>query len=166
MRALKINKYFKILFLTIIIAASCYLFLGYLSSYIGWYGYEKWRYRVATSDIEESRNRGVFVKKLDFKIEGFSGIINDFTPYIEKGFKYGRHSSEVTMPITGTEFPYQLCFNIKASEKIGLLISEEEVKKFDSANNVEGYLKTPYLRDTIIVSIAGKNIHAGIIKVW
>jgi hypothetical protein len=166
MRALKINKYFKILFLTIIIAASCYLFLGYLSSYIGWYGYEKWRYRVATSDIIESKKRQVFVKELHFQVDGFPSKSVNFRPYFERGFRYGVHSSEVTVPITDTEFPYQLCFNVKSSEEMGLIISKDQLLKFDSSNVVRGYMREPRLRDTILVTILGKNNSSGILKIW
>lgn len=160
------RKAYKSMLIAIIIFSTVYLSLGYLSSYIGWYGYKKWKYRVATTSIEDSKKRGVFVKELKFSVDSFSGPIGDLQPYIEKGFKYGLHSSEKTVPLTGSNYPYQLSFNFNSSAKMGLLIKESELKKFDSFDMTNGYLKNPELKDTIIIDIAGENIHSGVIKVY
>ena len=157
---------FKLLSLIILSLLLAYFVLGYLSSYFGWYGYKKWQYRVATSDIDESRKRGIFVKELHFQIDSFKGDVKGFRPYIERGFKYGHHSSDVTVPLENSNYPYQLSFNFRASEKMGLFIKESELKKFDSSNINRGYLKEPDLRDTIVINLIGENIHSGIIKVW
>lgn len=143
-----------------------YVILGYFSSYVGWEGYKKWQYRVTTSDIEESKRRGVFVRELSFEIENYPGTLENFKPYIERGFKYGRHSSEETTPLTGSAHPYQLSFNFRTSTEVGLLIPPEELKKFDSSNRTKGYLTSPNLRDTIIVNLVGEYGHSGIVKVW
>ena len=166
---MKRNKMFitlKILSVVVVIIIIVYFAFGYFSSYIGWYGYEKWKYRVATSDIAESQKRGVFVKQLKYKIYDFPDTLRSFRPYIEKGFRYGHHSSEVTVPITNSNYPYQLCFNFKSSEKLGILIRKSELKKFDSADAVWGYLKYPILKDTIIVDIIGFQVKPGMIKIF
>ena len=156
----------KLLSLVILSLVIGYFVLGYLSSYFGWYGYKKWQYRVATSDINESKKRGVFVKELHFQIDSFKGDVHNFLPYIERGFKYGHHSSDETVFLQNSNYPYQLSFNFQTSAKMGLFIKESELKKFDSSNINRGYLKDPDLRDTIVINIIGENIHSGIIKVW
>ena len=143
-----------------------YFVLGYVSSFVGWYGYKKWLYRVATSNLEESKARGVFIKELQFQIDGFPVKKINFRPYIEKGFKYGLHSSRETVPLANSNYPYQLSFHLQVSEKIGVLIKDGELKKFDSSNSTRGFLKYPILKDTIYMEIIGENIHSGIIKVW
>ncbi len=160
------RKTYKLIAIAIMVIVAGYFALGYLSSYVGWYGYKKWQYRVATTSIEDSKKRGVFVKELKFTVDSFSGSIGDFRPYIEKGFKYGHHSSEKTESLTGSNYPYQLSFNFNSSSKMGLLIRESELKKFDSFSMTKGYLKIPSLSDSIIVDIIGENIHSGIIKIY
>jgi len=160
------NKLFKLLLIVIIVCVSGYFIVGYFSSYIGWYGYKKWKYRVATADIQESKERGVFIKELHFQVDSFSGKLENFKPYIERGFKYGVHSSKETIPLVGSDFPYQLCFSIRTSEKIGLLIQKDQLQKFDSSGAIRGYLRDPKLNDTVIVNIVGKDIHSGVIKIW
>lgn len=159
-------KYLRLLLVGVVILVLVYFILGYASSYVGWYGYKKWKYRVATSDIDESKRRGVFVKELHFQIDSFSTTIEGFIPYIEKGFKYGRHSSEVTELLTNSNYPYQLSFNFRSSQKMGLMINEDQLMKFDSSGKVRGFLKQPFLKDTIVVQIIGEKIRSGIIKVW
>lgn len=160
------KKIFKLLFAMIVFLGLGFLALGYISSFVGWYGYKKWRYRVSTSDIENSKKRGVFVKELNYQIDSFSGTINNFKPYIEKGFKFGLHSSDETVPLKNTDFPYQLGFNNRPSNEIFISIRKDQLIKFDSANACWGYLKQPQLKDTIILIIDGENIHSGIVKVW
>ncbi|MBZ5858557.1 hypothetical protein [Flavihumibacter profundi] len=160
------KKVFKLLFAVIVFFVLGYFALGYISSFVGWYGYKKWRYRVSTSDIEESKKRGVFVKELHFQIDSFSGTLENFKPYIEKGFKFGLHSSKETIPLKNSNYPYQLRFNYRPSNEITILIREDELIKFDSANASWGYLKHPEITDTIILIIRGENVHSGNIKVW
>jgi hypothetical protein len=140
--------------------------LGYLNSYFGWYGYEKWKYRVSTGSIEESKRRGVFVKELHFEIDSFPGTIENFHAYIEKGFHYGHESEDQTTPLLGSKYPYQLSFNFHATSKLGIYTTEAELNKFDSSNIVRGYLKFPNLKDTIKFYLNGENVSSGIIKVW
>jgi hypothetical protein len=157
---------YKVILVGISLAVAIYFILGYLSSYVGWEGYKKWEYRVATAEMQESKRRGVFVKELNFVVEHYPDTLKDFKPYIERGFKYGRHSSEETTPLTGSDYPYQLSFNYKTSKKVGPLIMPDELKKFDSCNATTGYLASPRLKDTIIVNLVGEYGDSGIVKVW
>jgi hypothetical protein len=141
--------------------------LGYLSSYIGWHGYGKWKYRNGTTSIQESRERGIFVKELNYKVENYSGRLYDFKPYIEKGYKYGHHSSKVTVPLSNTKYPFQLSFQYQRNQGFGVLITNADLKKFDSSDAVWGYMKHPQLPDTIKIEVVGENIpRSAIIKVW
>ena len=114
----------------------------------------------------ESKKRGVFVKELNYKIDSFNGVLESFHPYIEKGFKFGYHSSEDTRELTNSKYPYQLSFDSRPTEAITILIRPGDLKKFDSANLTRGYLIYPNLKDTIVLEIHGENIKSGIIKVW
>lgn len=156
----------KVLIVTACLFVIGYYALGYLSSYVGWYGYEKWKHRVATSNIDDSKRRGVFERELQFQVDSFDGTLGDFRPYIEKGFRYGRHTSEETIPITDSDYPYQLSFDYLRRAEFGVFIREDQLSKFDSANVVWGYLATPHLPDTVILTIVGENAHSGQIKVW
>lgn len=160
------KKYKKLTFALVICIVGGYFILGYISSFVGWYGYKKWRYRVATQSVSESQRRNVFVKSLHYRVDNFSGNLPDFQPYIEKGFKYGRHSSEETKELEKTNFPYQLSFNYRPTENITVFIRKTELEKFDSSNKSWGYLKEPMLNDTVTLEIHGEGISSGVIKVW
>lgn len=54
-----------------------YFILISISNYVGWYGYEKWKYRVGTDNIQISKKRNVFVKELNYKIVDGKNL-NDF----------------------------------------------------------------------------------------
>ena len=128
---------------------------------MGWYGYEKWKYRKHSLSIEESVQRGVFVKKLNYKIENFNGQTFPFEVFIEKGFRWGHHSSEETVLVKDSNFPFQMSFPYRPTKAIGILISIDQLTKFDSS----GFsLQNPQLPDTIMLKIEGSN--TGIIKVW
>lgn len=160
------NKIIKLILAIFLIILSIILAIGYASSYIGWYGYKKWEYRVGTANIEESKQRGVFVKELHYQIDSFPDIISNFKPYIEKGFHYGHRSSSETIQLENSKYPFQLSFNFQVTSKLGLLLTDRELSKFDSFSNTKGYLKSPHLKDTIYVKLIGENIHKGVIKIW
>jgi hypothetical protein len=155
-------KYFKI----VMLITAGLLALGILNSYFGWYAYEKWKYRVSTISIDDSKRRGVFIKELHFEIDSFPDTIENFHAYIERGFHYGHQSEDQTTPLLNSNYPYQLSFNFHATSKLGIYIRDSELKKFDSSNVNRGYLKSPNLKDTIIFYLGGENVSSGIIKVW
>jgi hypothetical protein len=142
------------------------LALGYINSYFGWYGYEKWKYRVSTTSIDESKRRGVFIKELHFEIDSFPGAIYNFHAYIEKGFHYGHESEDQTTPLLNSNYPYQVSFNFQKTSKLRMYIQDTELNKFDSFNVNRGYLKFPNLKDTITFHLGGEKTNSGIIKVW
>ncbi|WP_223606939.1 hypothetical protein [Chryseobacterium sp. OSA05B] len=152
-----------------IILGSIFLYyaFGVFSSSVGWYGYQKWKYRVGTSTIEKSKQRKVFVKELNYKIIDSAHLNGfDFKPYIEKGFRYGYHSMEDTRIDRFSHYPYNLSYEKNKKDSIVLNIFPEDIEKLDSSDVVWGYLKQPYLRDTIRIEIEGVGKQKGTIKIW
>ncbi|PQL94633.1 hypothetical protein [Apibacter adventoris] len=138
---------FKILYKILIITMIFGVFLIYLSSYIGWYGYEKWKYRRSTrGDIEQSKMRKVFVKQVPFIVVPDT-IKTEGMFYIEKGYTYGKHSMEDTRVLTmeDTKYPFQLMY--KGFSIIYLKKDNPNMK--DSIHRDEIWLKSPIIRDTI-----------------
>lgn len=164
----KIMILLSIIFLGIIF----YYFFGVVSSSIGWYGYGKWKYRVGTTSILESKKRNVFVKELNYKIIDSSNLKNFyFKPYIEKGFKYGFNSSKETRIINSSTYPYNISYERNLNDSIAIYYKKGDEKKLDSLNGVWGYLKQPYIKDTLTLELNGANDikgkpKKGIIKIW
>ena len=157
------NRFLKAAIIIFVVAIIFFFGIGYLSSYVGWYGYGKWKDRKHSLSIDESISRNVFVKKLMYKIENYSGDYFEFKPFIEKGFRWGHNASKETIILKTSDFPYQISYNYRPTKEITILIQEGQSSKFDSANR---YLKKPALSDTILLVIGGKKNESGIIKVW
>jgi len=157
-----------IIFISIVtLCTFLYYAFGVFSSSVGWYGYQKWKYRMLTSDMEKAKQRKVFVKELNYKIVDSANLKGFyFKPYIEKGFKYGYHSMEDTRIDTYTKYPYNLSYERNKKDSIVLNIFPEDKKKLDSSDVFWGYLKQPYLKDTIRIEIEGMGKQKGIIKIW
>lgn len=163
------KRNFGCVFLVVFIAIILYVIYAYSSSFIGWYGYRKWRYRIATGNIIESKERGVFIKELNYKIVDSANLNLKgfyFKPFIERGFRYGYHSSEETRIDNYTKYPYNFIYERNMKDSLVLTILEEDRKKLDSSNIFRGYLKQPYLKDTIRFEIEGSTDKKGLIKVW
>lgn len=144
-----------------------YYVFGVFSSSVGWYGYQKWKYRIGTNTISESKQRKVFVKELNYKIIDSANLKGFyFKPYVEKGFKYGYHSMEDTRIDNLSNYPYNLSYERNKTDSIVLNILPQDKKKLDSSNVVWGYLKQPYLKDTVRIEIEGMGKQKGIIKIW
>jgi len=151
----------------IILGIFLYYSFGVFSSSVGWYGYQKWKYRVGTNAISESKQRKVFVKELNYKIVDSANLKGFyFKPYIEKGFRYGYHSMEQTRVDTYTKYLYNLSYERNQKDSIVLNIFPEDKVKLDSSDVVWGYLKQPFLKDTIRIEIEGRGKQKGIIKIW
>lgn len=155
-----------------IISSGVLLFLLFslLNMYAGWYARKPWKYRGGTSEISESKKRYVFVGKLNYKIVDSQNLKDfKFSPYFEKGFKYGFHTSEETNPLKFSKYPYNLCFDRNKKDSIYLDIQNKE--EADSSDVVWTYYSKPKLKDTLIIIIdgaknkKGKEIK-GTIKVW
>ncbi len=158
----------KLKWLIILLAggAFAYFVVWFFSIYIGWYAREPWKYRMATKNIDDAKKRSVFIRKLNYKVVDFPDTITTFQPYIERGFKYGEHSFTETVPLENTDYPYQLSFNSTPKPGFGIFIRKDQLQKFDSSNASWGYLKHPFLPDTITLDIMGENVKSGLIKVW
>lgn len=144
-----------------------YCAFGIFSSSVGWYGYQKWKYRVGTNTISESKHRKVFVKELNYKIVDSANLKGfDFKPYVEKGFKYGYHSMEDTRIDKFSHYPYNLSYERNVKDSIVLNIFPEDKEKLDSSDVVWGYLTQPCLKDTIRIEIECMGKQKGIIKIW
>jgi hypothetical protein len=154
-------KYF---FIILFVIFGLYLFYDFLADAA--YGEQHWIFRKMSDSIEESKGRGVFIKKLNFKVDSFSGRPFPFEAFIEKAFTHGHNSVNETVLMEGTSFPYSFSFNSRPNQAIGVFIRRDQLIKFDSTNAVWGYLKNPYLADTIVLEIRGEGIRSGIIKVW
>ena len=158
------NMYLKML-VNLLIALSIWYAYMYISNYIGYYG--SWRKRTFSTDIADSKRRGVFAKELNYKIDSSFGDIGNFRPFIEKGFYYGYHSINETRPLIGSEYPYQLYFQNNQYPDIQFFISDSDLIKFDSANLCWGYLRTPHLKDTVTLDIIWEKLNKrSTIKVW
>jgi len=162
------KKSFKLIIIfTIIILFVMLVFFPHVSNFIGWYGYRKWQYRQGTDNIAESKKRNVFVRELNYKIVDSAGFKNiHFIPYLEKGFKYGKHSSEDTRIMSHTDFPYNISYERNLKDSLVLYFIENDLKKLDSSDAVWGYSKTPYLKDTLTLKIEGTNQGYGLIQIW
>lgn len=159
---LRIIKIILLLFFTVITLNSCF------SIFDGYSGYEKWKYRRSThGNRNESINRGVFIKDLQYK----SSIkLDSFNVYIEKGYKWGFKGNHQTRLIEDVKYPYQLTFTPeKGLNNIYYFIINKN--KFDSIDVSNIYLKQKYLKDTLLIGIS-KHISTteshriGCIKVW
>ena len=169
----------KYLPLIILIGFLIYLIFPAINNYFGWYGYKYWTFRVHSQNISESKQRKIFVKELKYKfvdsiqMNGFY-----FKPFIEKGFKFGKHSMQETYPIKNSKYPYNLNFEWgknpysikdknKMNESISVFIKKEDLEKIDSSDAVWGYLEQPKLRDTITIEYSNYDFSkTGTIKVW
>ena len=162
-----IQKTIKIILICIALLIIIYGLLR-LNLIIG-YG-DTWKYRVHSNNIEEAKNRNVFVKSLHYRIDSFQLKLDSIDPYIEMGFKFCRHTMDETNIIVGSKYPYQLSFNTKPKTWINIIsIRRNELKKFDSSDGFccWGYLKEPHLKDTITLDIYSDSLKInGIVKVW
>ena len=135
------------------IAIGIYFILGFVNSFFGWYGYEKWKYRRATrGDLTESKERNVYIKNLEFKLTPKNDSL-EFNAFIEKGFTFGKHSSNQTDLIKSkTDFPYQVSFSQKDTlNKVTFDLLP--ITKMDSIDYFVVYLRKPELNDTIYLKI-------------
>ncbi|EZH71292.1 hypothetical protein ATO12_11050 [Aquimarina atlantica] len=162
---------FKILIAIIIIFLIGFLIIN---SFSGWYGYEKWKYRRYTyGDIISSKKRGVFVKDLEYSIELDS--INysfDLNVFVEKGFSYGKHSSQETIVLNETDHPYQISLPIRdTTQQISFNVHMNDTINTYKDNGVI-LLKKPFIKDTLTVDLSKfdnssrKWNSIGKIKIW
>lgn len=155
------TRIFKPTLIIILVVVVAYFGFGYINSYFGWYSHEHYKYRKGSTDVSEAKQRGVFVKQLNYKVEGYSGDLYGFVPFIEKAYTWSYHTSEETKPWTNTEYPYQVSFGYKRSSNFGVLVSDKTLSKVDSATVSSLYLRQPKLMDTIFLEVGGEQIPKG-----
>jgi hypothetical protein len=161
------KKYIKPLLIFVLIVVAAYYGFGYINSYFGWYSHKHWTQRKGSTDINEAKNRKVFIKQLHFSVEGYSGNLFEFIPFIEKAYTWGHDTSEETVRWTNTNYPYQIGFSYKRTSNFGVLISDKNLKRVDSSDSSWLYLKQPILKDTLVLEVGGEKIPRGaIIKVY
>lgn len=129
------------------------LFIGlYIAnSYIGWYGYEKWKPRRNTyGNFEESKTRNVFVKKLPYDKLKQDSL--PFDIYIERGFKYGINNSAITRIIDDSNYPYQISHTQRDSLNL-ISYKISNIEEFDSIFNNFILLDSSILKKKIKIDV-------------
>jgi hypothetical protein len=111
-------------------------------------------------DIIKAKELGVFVKSLHYKVDSFKGPVN-FTPYIEKAFKYNKDSTKVQI-LEGDPYPYFIGFQRKAVKDAAVVMKKGQFE-FSKGGP---YLAKPVLNDTVIFEIKNSGIVLGKISVW
>jgi hypothetical protein len=155
----------KVIIGILIVAALAFILLWLASSWVGWYGYRKWEYRLKSANVAESKAHGVFVTELAY--DTASVPVKDFHVFIEKGHHWDKHSDTIYHLIEGSKYPFQVSFTNGFDLGYRILLRDKELQKFDSSDGVWGFLKEPALRDTIVVNIiSNSNDSLGSVKVW
>lgn len=161
-KIIKSIKAFWIISLIVLLFASC------ISSYVGYNGYEKWKYRRSTfGNKEQYVNRKVFIKSLEYSS---NIVLNSFEVYIEKGFRYGYNGNHETVVLENDKYPFQVCYNISIDKSNVYKYDNSSFKtKIDSLSSVY-FLEKPYLDTPFVVKIS-KLVNnqwdsIGYIKVW
>lgn len=121
-----------------------------VNKYFGWYAYEKYDLRRYSSCMVESKNRKVFIKKLNYSVSPDSINFDNLNFYIEKGYKWGKHSSTQTNIIKNTNYLYQISFKIKNNE---YQLNFSNIIDCDSCVINTYFLKERYLNDTLEIDV-------------
>jgi hypothetical protein len=136
----------------VILSLTAFIFLGYLSSSIGYYGYNKDKYRRYSRSKKESLQREVFIKELNFEVES----VNVDAVFIEKAFKWGDSSKETELlKLSDTVYeenypnsPYQIIIDYqKVQKNYNVFIPDNSIVL--NKSSLEDTIKTEvYIRDS------------------
>lgn len=172
MKKLWIKRGIKIFIFCLVL---CLLY-GMVNSFFGWWAYEKWKYRVASDSIEESKKWGVFLRELHYKVFTKDKSFNKkLAFYIERGFRFGKFSSEDTRPVELSEKkPYQVGYSVLNNDYIG---EYHDIVPNESKGvlPMDFWMNKPSISDTLIFGLYKKtrvinNIpmddSIGYVKVW
>ena len=160
----------KIIFITLALVIIVIIALGYLSSYIGYYGYDKDKVRRFSNSVKESKKRKTFKKELCFLFD--QNNIKDIDVYIEKGYRWGNSykktrnlDSNDTIFNTMPNLPFQIVVST-SNEQDDCRIAV--VSKEDKDSEFHPYipLSSLKLNDTIRLSLSLNHKFEGIIKIW
>ena len=172
----------KLLVIALFILVGCYFLFSIV---IGKLTYTVGGQRGYSSSVQESKERGVFVKKVNHKIIPNSlKLSSNYVFFIERGFNYGNNGIFVTDSLIGKnqDSPYQLIYGcINPCEKFkpcDYNCNEKKHKRSDtlillkSSSKFRLELANEFIRDTITYDILYNTLKSykvdtiGKIKVW
>jgi hypothetical protein len=119
-KIIKISLYLFVVFL--FVGLSFFFFVGYYSSYIGYSGYDKQKYRRFSHTLEESKQRKVFIRELNYQVDSVK-IDNVF---IEQAYTWGKWSSKETVILERTD-----TFNKKSNYSYQIIIAFDKIQNSD-----------------------------------
>lgn len=160
------NKKSIVLIISIIIIL---LFLGYLNSYVGYYGYNKDTIRRYSKSLSESKERETFIKEVNFLVEPDTLEIKEV--FIEKGFYWGSSSEETrflnendTIESNQANLQYQVVGTYDKVQENGemAVFSGGDYNKYSPHIPI---VKTE-INDTLTFKVILNNKYSGVIKVW
>ncbi|TSE08127.1 hypothetical protein [Aquimarina algiphila] len=163
------RKFRSIIIVSIIILIVAIIGLGYFNSYIGYHGYNKDTYRRFSETIKESKERKVFIKKLNYNTKADNVEILDV--FIEKGYRWGNSSDETakleqddSLARNTPELPFQVVVSFKKDQKNGKLsvFSGGEYNKYSPFIPIDSDI----LKDTVSFNLILENKHVGKVKAW
>jgi len=133
--------------------------MGYINAYMGYYGYNKDKFRRYSTTLNESVERNVFIAKLNFaSIEN----VNIDNVYIEKAYKWGSSYKETKELLLKDTFdvdnkpylPYQIIIEFK----------EEQKKYLIYIPNNRKAIEKKYINDTIIYKVFIRDFNSQLVK--
>lgn len=148
----KKEKWLFAFLLTAIGVIVLYMGIGYVNSYVGYYGYEKDKYRRFSKSKEESLNRKVFIKNLNYSIDS----VNIDNIFLERAYKWGSSSQE-TYPLTEKDTfknnnpldPYQIVISFEEDQRGNkIFIPESKILLKDGVLG-DTLFKYVYIRDSL-----------------
>jgi hypothetical protein len=163
---MKVNRSLRRIFkIVVVIGIAYFLILPFLNWFIGYHGYEKEKFRRNSwGDIQESKTRGVFVKKLNFIYLVKSDTVNvdSLNVFIEKGYKFGYFSAnETNSKLEKTNFPFQISQTERTNHNL-VVYNFTNLKNLDSiGENGIIYLKNPTIKDTLFMTVEGFRLENG-----
>lgn len=163
---MEVNRNLKKIFKIIaVIVIAYFLILPFLNWFIGYHGYEKEKIRRNSwGDIQESKTRGAFVKKLNFiyNIKSDSANVDSLNIFIEKGYKFGYFSAnETDFKLDKTNFPFQISHTERTNHNL-VVYNFTNLKDLDSiGENGIIYLKNPTFKDTLFMTVESFRLDKG-----
>lgn len=140
------KNYIYILIIAIFCFCLFYLILGYLNSFIGYYGYNKHKIRRFSNTLSEAKTRKTFINQLAFTHSTIK--INHI--FIERGYKWGSSekktvflSSKDSFAENNPQYPYQLIIEFDSKQNNNIIAIPKN----------RTILKTKKLKDTIEAEI-------------
>ena len=141
-----------------------YLLMGYINSYFGYFGYNKDKFRRYSDTIEESIDRNVFVKKLNFR--GLNRVqINDV--FIEKGYRWGISDKQTKSLLENDNLDnkscltYQIIIDFDEMQNKKLIYIPNNRMLIDKSELIDTLTFEMYVRD-----VNNKLIEVDTLKIW